>query len=80
LRIHVDDGGLCSFGYQLRDSVSRAFPVRFQAVEGVWVGAKIGLFAVAIRRQPADNGQMSDPAHADFDYLRFRPPAPDAEQ
>lgn len=68
LRIAVDAGGACSFSYGADDSGYRALPVQFQAVEGVWVGAKIGLFAIQSRES---SGAAANSAHADFDFLRF---------
>jgi hypothetical protein len=41
----------------------------FQAVEGKWIGAKIGLFCRAL-----DAGATT--GHAEFDYFRFAPPLP----
>jgi hypothetical protein len=46
--------------------------VQFEAVEGVWVGAKIGLFAVQTPPlEEASDGPL-EPPFSDFDYLRFR--------
>jgi beta-xylosidase len=74
LRIHVTDGGLCSFGYEHSQEKRESFPHEFQAVAGVWVGAKVGLFAM-------HEGSIDDPVevsanrgYADFDYLHFAPP------
>ena len=36
----------------------------FQAVEGVWIGAKVGLFCI-------NAGDDKVESHADFDYFRF---------
>jgi hypothetical protein len=43
-----------------------ALPKPFLASEGGWIGAKIGLFAVAL---PGTAGS----GHADFDWFRFAP-------
>jgi beta-xylosidase len=77
LAIHVADGGACSFSYQVQGDAPRTLPVQFQAVEGVWVGAKIGIFAIQLPHGPAINGQPIEPVHADFDYLRFDRAGPD---
>jgi len=63
LRVQVQDGGLCAFSFAITDNF---IPVNetFQAKKGVWIGAKIGLYAVKpVAAAPA--------GHADFDYFRF---------
>jgi len=61
LELSMEDGGLCRFAYQAAGAPVRRLPTVFQATEGVWVGARVGLFA-------AGEGA------ADFDYFRFRAP------
>jgi beta-xylosidase len=78
LQIQVRDGGTCTFGYKNPGGAIEWFPHEFQAIEGVWVGAKIGLFAVhdtpsTTLEEVADNARRT--GHADFNYLRFLPPA-----
>ena len=55
LRVEMQKGGLCRFA---------DFQPEFQAVEGRWIGAKVGLFCMT-----ANEGQEA--GHADFDYFRF---------
>jgi beta-xylosidase len=60
LRITMATGGLCRFAYATGEKFIELEPT-FQATEGKWIGAKVGLFC---------NGT----GHADFDYLRFGGP------
>ncbi|TAL06023.1 MAG: glycosyl hydrolase 43 family protein [Verrucomicrobia bacterium] len=66
-RVVVQEAGVCDFSYVGAEGHWTAMPTTFQAQAGVWIGAKLGLFAA---------GQ----GHADFDYFRFTPlpgrPAP----
>jgi len=66
LRVSVHpDGGLV-FGYARPDSGFAEVPREFQAREGGWIGAKVGLFHLA-----TDAGT---PGHADFARFHFFPP------
>jgi hypothetical protein len=58
LRVMVGDGGLCRFSFA--DSVGswRELPETFQSKQGVWIGAKAGLYSIGH-------------GHADFDHFRF---------
>lgn len=58
LRVSVGAGGLCEFAYADATGKWIAVPQSFQAEAGVWIGAKVGLFALGH-------------GHADFDYFRF---------
>jgi beta-xylosidase len=65
LRLQMSPGGECMFA--CASEGGELVPVndkKFQAVEGVWVGAKVGLFCI----HPATEKVES---HADFDYFRF---------
>jgi len=63
LRVAVADGGRCHFSF-VSAGETVALPETFLAKKGVWIGAKIGLYSLAHRKnQPA--------GHADFDYFRF---------
>ena len=67
LQAVVEDGGECSLDFRINDEPFENV-ARFQAKEGVWIGAKIGVFVVDMGvGQPAGG-------HADFDYFRFGPP------
>jgi beta-xylosidase len=72
LRIGVSDGGRCSFSYYIDASVPHSLPVQFEAVAGVWVGAKIGLFAIQMPQPAEASNSPLEKAFADYDYLRFR--------
>lgn len=58
-RVAVTEGGICQFSYFV-EGTWRAIGDAFPAQPGVWIGAKVGLFA------------MGD-GYADFDYFRFEP-------
>jgi beta-xylosidase len=49
LRVQVADGGICKFSYSLDGKKYRDCPNEFQARQGKWIGAKVGMFSV----QPA---------------------------
>ncbi len=61
----VHDGGKVRFRYSTNGSDFSVVPYEFQAVVGVWIGAKIGIYCIS--RNGAPGG------HADFDYFRFAP-------
>jgi beta-xylosidase len=63
LRVTVDDAGKCHFSYATYNGFLPV-PETFQAVKGVWIGAKIGLYSISRRKTRAAG-------HADFDYFRF---------
>ncbi len=65
LRATVHDGGVCEFGYASQKT-SVTLPDRFTATPGVWIGARIGLFA-------SQTGLAGAGGQADFDYFRFAP-------
>jgi hypothetical protein len=64
----MQDGGLCTFAFAGADGAFKTIGKPFQAVEGMWIGAKIGIYCRA-------TGEHDQGAHADFDYFRFSPPA-----
>jgi beta-xylosidase len=53
---------MCDFSYSTDGKVFRSLGRRFQAREGLWVGAKIGLFAISERW-----------GHVDVDWFRIEP-------
>jgi beta-xylosidase len=65
LRVHVADGGRCTFAWAGADGPFESVPGDFPAQPGVWIGAKVGLFCSSTRA-PATG-------HADFHYFRFSP-------
>jgi beta-xylosidase len=62
LRLTMKDGGECTFAHAGDHGEFEAIGNSFQAVEGVWIGAKVGVFAIA---------PPGVEAHADFEYFRF---------
>jgi len=66
LKISMRTRGLCTFAYAIGDGPFRPFSAEFQAVEGVWIGAKVGVFCGTPRGDKVE-------CHADFDYFRFSP-------
>jgi hypothetical protein len=42
----VEDGGQCRFSYSLNGKNFTDCPASFQARQGKWIGAKVGLFSV----------------------------------
>ncbi|MFO1489081.1 MAG: glycoside hydrolase 43 family protein [Verrucomicrobiota bacterium] len=66
LRVSVAEDGLCCFRFAGTDGAWTLVGEKFQAQKGVWIGAKVGVFAA--QSKPAKD------VHADFDYFRFSPP------
>ena len=64
LRIEVGGDGICTLSYAAGGGFIPV-PEKFQATAGVWMGAKVGLYAIC--RAPNSAG------HADFKYFRFQP-------
>ena len=69
LRVSMNDGGVCSFSFAQSDEPPIRIEQTFQASEGRWIGAKVGIFCRCVSSE-ASKG------HADFDYFRFQSPAP----
>jgi beta-xylosidase len=65
LKMIIDDGGKCTFAHAGDFGNFLPIGTPFQAVEGVWIGAKVGLFATT---------PTGVDAHADFEYFRFGKP------
>jgi len=68
LRVTVTAGGKCRFAWSVDDSYFAPIGDEFVARPGVWVGAKVGIFAVA-RPGAAKTG------HADWSWFHVEPPA-----
>jgi Beta xylosidase C-terminal Concanavalin A-like domain len=64
LRMTLTDGGVCEFSYSRDGRTFEPLGNRFLARQGVWIGAKVGLFALR-NRETASRG------YADFDWFRF---------
>ncbi|CAM3381999.1 glycoside hydrolase 43 family protein [Marinicrinis lubricantis] len=68
LRVTVDKQAGCTFAYSLDgDSYNSVQAPVFKAVEGHWVGAKMGLFALHA-------GEGEKGGYADADWFRVTPP------
>ncbi|WP_262249796.1 glycoside hydrolase family 43 protein [Parapedobacter soli] len=63
LRVEVRDGGECYFQYSLDGRTYQAAGEPFQAVEGHWIGAKMGLFATRTTT-------INDTGWLDVDWFR----------
>jgi FtsP/CotA-like multicopper oxidase with cupredoxin domain len=72
LRIAVDETAKCTFCFASPNGPFTTLEKTFQAREGGWIGAKVGLFAVG-----ASAGGDTD-GRADFSYFRFLPEKPAA--
>ncbi len=66
-RVDVAEGGLCKFGFASANGTFEPVQNIFQAEPGVWVGAKVGIYAISNKADPTN--------YADFDYFRFMSPA-----
>jgi len=64
LRVHVGAGALCAFSYSTDGTTFTPLGKQFAAREGLWVGAKAGLFVVGTRGVRAAGS-------ADFEWFRF---------
>jgi len=64
LRVRVSAGGQCRFAYSLDGKNYADFGKEFQAKEGKWIGAKVGIFCV--RREHENDG-----GYADYDWFRI---------
>lgn len=63
LRVKVENGGLCRFSYSLDGKKFHPAGSPFQAREGKWIGAKVGVFSV----QPGADNQRG---WTDVDWFR----------
>ncbi|HEV7644639.1 MAG TPA: family 43 glycosylhydrolase [Pyrinomonadaceae bacterium] len=64
LRVKVSDGAMCRFSYSTDGKVFQNIGEAFQAREGRWIGAKVGLFF----NRP---GKFNDAGSVDVDWFRF---------
>jgi beta-xylosidase len=64
LKVHVDTNAVCSFYYSTDGINYISIGEKFSAGEGIWIGAKIGLFCI--------NPNITESkGYADFDWFRF---------
>ncbi|HEX8506446.1 MAG TPA: glycoside hydrolase 43 family protein [Hymenobacter sp.] len=66
LRVQVLAGAKCRFSYSLDGQRFEPIGLEFQAREGKWIGAKIGLFCSRI-------GKTNDAGNVDLDWWRITP-------
>lgn len=78
LQVQVQAGGRCTFAYSLDDLFYVPLAGAFLAAPGKWVGAKIGLLALAATAEPfagdapVPRGTSDESTGwADFDFIRF---------
>jgi beta-xylosidase len=64
LRVEMRDGGVCTFCFSVEGRPFETLSPSFRAVEGTWIGAKVGLFCTA---------ESVSMGFADFNYFRFSP-------
>lgn len=69
LRVKVGKGARCTFSYSLDGNNYTPVPGSFQAEEGQWIGAKMGLFALK-------TGKSNDSGYVDVDWFRVEPLQP----
>ena len=63
--VKVDKDAVCHFGYSLDGKTYHTVKAQpFQAVEGKWIGAKVGLFTTSTQK-------AHDSGYADFDWFRI---------
>ena len=64
LRVAVKAGAKCQFSYSLDGQSFQPLGAEFQAREGKWIGAKVGLFST----RPT---KFNDSGNADFEWFRI---------
>jgi len=62
--VRVDKNAVCHFSYSLDGKKYQPLKTPFQAVEGHWIGAKVGLFTTGTQK-------AHDSGYADFDWFRI---------
>ena len=66
LRVQVADGAVCTFSYSTDGNTFQPLGEPFKAVEGRWIGAKMGMFCT--RTNTTNNA-----GYADLDWFRVTP-------
>lgn len=66
LRVSIAASGQCTFSYSTDNKKFKPINEKFTAREGVWIGAKVGLFCIG---QQTTN----DAGYADVDWFRVEP-------
>ena len=62
--VKVEPGARCTFSYSIDNKIFKETGEPFTAREGVWIGAKLGFFALR-------EGFINDAGYADIDWLRI---------
>lgn len=70
LRVRVQEGGRCHFYYSVDNTEYHQAGESFQATEGHWIGAKVGLFCTR-------TGTINDTGWMDVDWFRVTPVTPE---
>jgi hypothetical protein len=70
LRVRVSEGAICNFSFSRDGKNFESLGEGFKAKPGIWIGAKVGLFALG----PPET-TSSARGHADYDWFRFSRPA-----
>ena len=65
-RVKITKGAICQFSYSLDGKLYTDAGAPFQAEAGLWIGAKMGLFATR-------STQINDSGFADIDWFRVEP-------
>lgn len=66
MKVAVHEGGLCQFAYSENGTDFNDIGTPFQAVEGRWIGTKMGIFT-------HKNTETGPGGWADFDWFRIGP-------
>jgi len=64
LRVSVEEGAVCHFGYSVDGKRFKNLGEPFTATAGRWIGAKVGLFATSTEK-------TNDSGYADYDWFRI---------
>ncbi|MCD0488683.1 glycoside hydrolase 43 family protein [Pedobacter sp. MC2016-14] len=64
LRVQVSKGGVCQFSYSKDGKDFTNVAAAFEAKEGQWIGAKLGLFATRPEK-------INDSGYVDYDWFRI---------
>ena len=67
LRVQIARGAKCQFSYSLDGKAYLPAGEEFQAVQGRWIGAKLGLFCTR-------DSKSNDAGYADVDWFRVEKP------
>jgi beta-xylosidase len=66
LRVEVQANAVCSFSFSTNGKTFIPLGQQFNARQGRWIGAKVGIFALG-------KGAAAEMGHADYDWFRVEP-------